>query len=84
SIIEVLGIVNQGQRNPSRAGGLVANMESEGWDPLKFDVNLDFSFDDHKDFGHFYYSKNFQKIFRIKITKRFFAFLISIFFGNWL
>jgi hypothetical protein len=28
SIIEVLGIVNQGQRNPSRAGGLVANMES--------------------------------------------------------
>lgn len=28
SIIEVLGIVNQGQRNPSRGGGLVANMES--------------------------------------------------------
>jgi hypothetical protein len=27
SIIAVLGIVNQGQRNPSRAGGLVANME---------------------------------------------------------
>jgi hypothetical protein len=28
SIIGVLGIVNQGQGNPSRAGGLVANMES--------------------------------------------------------
>jgi hypothetical protein len=28
SIIGVLGIVNQGQRNPSRARGLVANMES--------------------------------------------------------
>jgi hypothetical protein len=28
SIIEVLGIINQGQRNPSRAIGLVAKMES--------------------------------------------------------
>ena len=28
SIIGVLEIVNQGQRNPSRAGGLIANMES--------------------------------------------------------
>ena len=28
SVIEVLQIVNQGQQNPSKTGGLVANMES--------------------------------------------------------
>ncbi|KAL5681440.1 hypothetical protein ACJX0J_007825, partial [Zea mays] len=39
SIIEVLGIVNQGQQNPSRDGGLVANI-SEGWDPLFEEVKI--------------------------------------------
>ncbi|KAL5657995.1 hypothetical protein ACJX0J_031158, partial [Zea mays] len=45
SIIGVLGIVNQGQRNPSRARGLAMSLvvdvrirlndlRSEGWDPL--------------------------------------------------